>query len=1119
MLKNFKRLIVAMSLMCLMAGSVSAANPKRELRSTWFTTVWGIDWPSTQGTSASDQSSQKSQMITYLDGFKASNMNGSCFQVRSMGDAMYPSQYAPWSSYVSGTRGTNPGWDPLAFFVEESHKRGLEAYVWLNPYRWSSGTAWSTTMDQQWQSAGMIMSGTSNTSYKVFNPALPETRQLIVNVVNEILDNYDIDGILFDDYFYPSGGTSEGSDAPDYSHYKASGTTLSIGDWRRANVNQMVKDVYEAIQAKRPDVRFGISPAGVSSNSASKYGLSSPSSYGVTASDWQYAQIYSDPLAWLAEGTIDFISPQCYWPTTHSTAPYEKLTKWWSYATPKFGRHYYASQESSDLGGGELSNSTSGWNEMNNQVLYNRQYDTNNAPGTIFYSAAYINGSKASGLGEYLKANAYAYKALTPVVTWKEGVSYGKVENLLYNNGTLTWSEVENDNAVIRYTVYAIPMTMTLDQAMSADGDGIDVVYLEDVVYGGSYTLAADKQTNYWYVVCVYDGYGREHEVAVAGYPEGDSEKTTLVAPINGETAQWSQLFSWTAIENATYTLEIANNASFSTSVIKKTGLTANSVTINLGELESTKTYYWRVRTTQSGKLESVSDVATFTTTTRPSAPKTTLLLPANGAEIDENFAFTWSTVTCDNYTLQVSAQRDFSTLKYEKTLTETSHVMKLSLLGKGTFYWRVITLGSGLEDTESDVRSFSIAKVDVGNYETGYEVLIDKDNDSYSNVGDVTVNSVWFRSVLDDYQNISFAQDGSFNRSFCAVGDYVYVASRSENSSSATIYLRKYDGNTGEIVSDIILGDEGKVAYYPCNTVVKDSKGNICIANLSLNISSTPIVLHKVDLETGNLTQLASLTYSGTTSRCDHIQLIGDIETGNYKVYAGFAKSKRVVRWSFTNGILSNTEYCSLKSFYPSNLSNPGTAPLVMPIDDDTFFFKGGDTQLTKYSFSSGSILDSFNNKQALQAQSAVANGCTWFEMNGSKYVVYPSSDFLSGGYKFNVVKTNTSLSYSAMSLMWTLPKSGMGSIESTTYQALADYVEIDNGYVRLYLFVPGDGLCAYDIVDTAICGVEGVEMSQSAATEVARYDLFGRRLSQPTQGVNIVKMSDGTTRKVIVK
>ena len=149
MTKN--RIFSALLAMIMLMGNAYAANPKREMRSTWFTTVWGIDWPSTQGTSASAQSTQKNQMISYLDKMEELNMTSMCFQVRSMGDAMYPSKYAPWSSYVSGERGTSPGWDPLAFFVEEAHKRGIEAYVWLNPYRWSSGSTWSTDMDNEWK--------------------------------------------------------------------------------------------------------------------------------------------------------------------------------------------------------------------------------------------------------------------------------------------------------------------------------------------------------------------------------------------------------------------------------------------------------------------------------------------------------------------------------------------------------------------------------------------------------------------------------------------------------------------------------------------------------------------------------------------------------------------------------------------------------------------------------------------------------------------------------------------------------------------------------------------------------------------------------------------------------
>ena len=164
------RLFLALLALIMAAGNIFAANPKREMRSTWLTTVWGIDWPSTQGSSSSKQISQKNEMISFLDQLEASNMTGTCFQVRSMGDAMYPSQYAPWSSFLSGTRGVNPGWDPLAFFVEECHKRGLEAYVWLNPYRWSTGTSWNTEFDKEWknkQKPGLSHSSADQTLEKV----------------------------------------------------------------------------------------------------------------------------------------------------------------------------------------------------------------------------------------------------------------------------------------------------------------------------------------------------------------------------------------------------------------------------------------------------------------------------------------------------------------------------------------------------------------------------------------------------------------------------------------------------------------------------------------------------------------------------------------------------------------------------------------------------------------------------------------------------------------------------------------------------------------------------------------------------------------------------------------
>ena len=1135
----------------MMFSSATALSPKREMRSAWFTTVWGIDWPSTQGATSSAQTKQKAEMIEYLDGFANTNMNGSCFQVRSMGDAMYPSKYAPWSSYLTGTRGKDPGWDPLAYFVEESHKRGLEAYVWLNPYRWATSTSgWSTSMDQEWKNSGMIIAGTSNSGYQTFNPALPETRQLIVNVVNEILDNYAVDGILFDDYFYPSGGTAETSSAPDYEDYKASGTTMSIGDWRRANVNQMVKDVYEAIQAKRPDVRFGISPAGVAGTSSySKYGLPSPSSYGIKASDWQYAQIYSDPLAWLKEGTIDFISPQMYWPTTHSTAPYEPLAKWWSYVGNYYGRHFYASQESADLGeDGELSNNTSGWSELANQTALTRQHNQNNAPGIIYYSASYINGPEKTGFGDYMKANSFTHKSLTPVVTWKTKTNYGKVANLTSTGSSLSWAAVSNGNAIIRYTVYAIPSSVTLADAQLADGDGISNEYLLGVSYSGSYSVPTDKQGDFYYAVCVYDGYGNEFEPAVVGYPEGESAKVTLTFPINNSVVEWVADFKWSAVSGATYALEVSDNSNFTNILIQNKGLTANSESVDLGALEESKTYYWRVSSTESGKLPAMSEVATFKTPTRPSAPAVALTSPANGASFDADFTFKWNGVDVDSYELQVSSSNDFATIKYKQEIaagaSTVSVPMTISLLGKGTFYWRVLSKDSHMKTSASEARSFEITKIVVGSFEPGYSVKLDKD--SYAQVGDMSFTSLWFRSVMGDYDNITFDNDGSFNRGFCAVGDYVYIAGRTDNDSEATTYLRKMDGKTGEIVSDIVLGEESKMSYFPCNDVVKDSKGNVCISNLTLNVGSTPLVIHLVDLETGALTQVASLSKSGlSSSRVDHVSIIGDVVAGDFTVFAAVSKSNTILRWTFEDGEETGSTSCTLKSFYPTTVTTLGIAPFVIPVTENDIFVAGGDIHLTRYNFSTGRIVDSFANNTALTPEGFEVNGGTYLTLNDQNYLIYPCTDYNTTGHAYNLTKVNSNYDFSSMELMWNFPKGSIGSVNSTTYQAEVDYVLGQNGNAWVYVYVPGNGVAAYELVDTSASGignvisqditacVNGSVLSLGKVVDgVAVYSVYGMKIGggvnvsavelNVAPGIYVVEITENSnviTKKIVVK
>ena len=217
---------------------------KREMRAAWVATVYRIDWP----TSTNNASAQKAELNAYLDNLKAQNFNAIFFQVRSMCDAMYQSSYEPWSSYLTGTRGKNPGYDPLQYAVEQCHARGIQCHAWVNPYRWSTGTDWNTDQDKELKNNGMLLTYTSgSTTTIILNPGLPETRQRIVNVIREIITNYDVDGIVFDDYFYPNGIPTNNK-AEDYNLWNDSNVDMTFADWRRNNVNMMVSDVYNMIQ-------------------------------------------------------------------------------------------------------------------------------------------------------------------------------------------------------------------------------------------------------------------------------------------------------------------------------------------------------------------------------------------------------------------------------------------------------------------------------------------------------------------------------------------------------------------------------------------------------------------------------------------------------------------------------------------------------------------------------------------------------------------------------------------------------------------------------------------------------------------------------------------------------
>lgn len=497
-----KRSALAAVLLAIAALPMSS-GVKREVRSVWMATVWALDWPS----STSSTTAQKNEMVKYLDVLQKNNFNAVYFQVRTMSDAFYKSSYEPWSSYLTGTRGKDPGWDPLAFVVEECHKRGMECHAWVNPYRFSTGSNWSTAQDQALKSAGMLLAYTKSDgkTTTILNPGLESVRKRIVDVCKEIISNYDVDGLVFDDYFYPEG-IPVTSSAGDYDLWQKSGASMTFGDWRRNNVNQMVADVYNMVQQQKPYVRFGISPAGAACTSAAvaaKHGIDRCP----VASDWQYDGIFSDPVAWLEAGTIDYISPQLYWKTNHKTNPFGPMTKWWSYVAKHFGRHHYASHSISFL---NSSNTTGDWEEIGKQVQFSRDYTENEAPGAVFYSAAYVTGKKQSGFGEWLQVNKFQNKALTPAIDWKKsGLDKVQVSGLNKRATVLSWAGVDN----VRYSVYAVPESVNVETLDS----NIPAEYLLGVSYKTTYTMPDDKKSGYNYAVCVLDRYGNEYEPVYYG--------------------------------------------------------------------------------------------------------------------------------------------------------------------------------------------------------------------------------------------------------------------------------------------------------------------------------------------------------------------------------------------------------------------------------------------------------------------------------------------------------------------------------------------------------------------------------------------------------------------------
>lgn len=299
------------------ANAASAEN--REMRGVWVSSVINLDYPSQPTTSADEL---RKQADAILDDAAACGFNAVFLQVRPCADALYKSEIYPWSIYLTGQQGVAPNsaFDPLAYWVEGAHKRGLELHAWINPYRVTKSLA-------EWDKLAANSPAKKHPEWTVlykdnyyFNPALAEVRQLVIDGAVEMVRNYAVDGVHMDDYFYP------GTDFDDAKEFAAQGGGYAdIGDWRRNNVNLLVHGLNDALHKERPEIQFGISPAGIwASNTLNPAGSATTSTYS------SYYNMYADSRGWVKSGWVDYIAPQIYWEAGHKTADFTALLNWWS---------------------------------------------------------------------------------------------------------------------------------------------------------------------------------------------------------------------------------------------------------------------------------------------------------------------------------------------------------------------------------------------------------------------------------------------------------------------------------------------------------------------------------------------------------------------------------------------------------------------------------------------------------------------------------------------------------------------------------------------------------------------------------------------------------------------
>ena len=502
----YKRLTVLLFISLLYTASfaqtpVSAeikTEPKREFRGVWVATVVNLDWPqNARGTAES----QKRDLTEQLNAHQQAGINAIMFQVRPAADAFYAKSREPWSKYLTGKQGLAPGYDPLEFAVAEAHKRGMELHAWFNPYRATFDNKFYTLAPDhitRTKPEWFFVYG----GIKLFNPGLPEVREYIVQVILDVVKNYDVDGIHMDDYFYPYPLDGQRiNDADAFAEY--GGGFDNIKDWRRSNVDTLIKMLGDSIHRYKPNMKFGISPFGIWANKAQNIEGSE------TAGGSSYYENFADSRQWAQKGWIDYINPQIYWHIGYRLAAFDKLLDWWSNNT--YNRHLY-------IGQGPYryyeprSPAYKNPSEIPNQIRLLR--NNPRVQGSVFFRSQTLVAN-ANHLTDSLKRDFYRYPALPPQMLWLDSVPPNAPQNFIgkYEGKSgvmLKWQApvlAADSEPVYGYVIYRFEGSEKFDL-----GDPKNILHIQYDTTSIFQDTNVERGKSYFYVVTAIDRLKNESE-------------------------------------------------------------------------------------------------------------------------------------------------------------------------------------------------------------------------------------------------------------------------------------------------------------------------------------------------------------------------------------------------------------------------------------------------------------------------------------------------------------------------------------------------------------------------------------------------------------------------------